>query len=66
MSKHAIEVSFTPLCSSCGEELACLMSQSDNRLITGIFERDNPSERKDQRVFVEACKNCYQFIGGKS
>lgn len=57
MSKYTIEVSFTPLCGSCGGELepsltASLPSDSP-------FDRDNPYERKDRRVYVNACEKCF-------
>jgi hypothetical protein len=66
MSSHSVEVTFTPLCCSCGKELECGMAQSDPSRAQGIFERDNPTERKDRRVFVTPCKDCFTFTGGKS
>lgn len=56
-SKYTIEVSITPLCSSCGKDLEIGMTQalpSHHPL-----ERDNPYERTDRRVFVLACPDCF-------
>lgn len=61
---YSIEVSITPLCGSCGKELVVGVTQS--RVTGHPFDRDNPYERKDRRVFVEACPDCYTFSGGKS
>jgi len=66
MPAYCVEVTFTPLCGSCGKELQCLLTQSDNTRVHGPFERDNPTERKDRRVFIEACTDCYTFSRGKS
>lgn len=55
--KYDIEVSITPLCTCCGGELQILCTES--RTPTGPFDRDNPFERKDRRVFVAACEKCF-------
>jgi len=61
MSKYTIEVSITPLCCNCGQELVVSMTESKS---TGHpFERDDPYERKDRRVFIEACDVCYEYKG---
>jgi hypothetical protein len=61
--KYTIEVSITPLCASCGEELKVVVTQS--RTPTGPLDRDNPYERTHRRVFISACDKCYEFKGGR-
>lgn len=60
MSTHEISIRITPVCTCCGEELR------EGGLIarpTGvIFERDDPSERVEQRLFVDACPKCFAFL----
>lgn len=58
---HAITVGFTPLCTSCGGELETGITQADPKRQHGIFDRDNPTERTEQRVFVGACPNCFIY-----
>ena len=62
-TSYSVEVTVTPLCSSCGGELevGCTQSQSTGNPL----ERDNPYERTHRRVFVMACPDCYTFTGGK-
>lgn len=59
--KHTIEVSITPLCTACGKELQTAGTES--RATNHPFERDNAWERKDQRVFVYACTDCFVWKG---
>jgi len=59
--KHTIEVSFTPLCTACGKELQT--GGTEYRATNHPFERDNAWERKDQRVFVYACTDCFVWKG---
>jgi hypothetical protein len=61
MSAYKIEVSITPLCSSCGEELCVGLTES--KTIHHPFERDNPYERKDRRVFITPCEKCFVYRG---
>lgn len=59
---HTITVGFIPLCASCGDELGTGSTQSDpNYKRSSPFDRDNPGERKEQRVFVSACPKCFVF-----
>jgi hypothetical protein len=61
---HTIEAVFIPICTSCGKELATHGAESKP---TGHpFDRDNPYERSTQRVFVEACADCFTFIEKES
>lgn len=61
MGAYKLEVSFTPLCSACGKELEVGMTES--KATNHPLERDNPYERKDRRVFVYACEDCFIFKG---
>lgn len=56
-SKYCIEVSFTPICTSCGKELEISMTKSE--LTNYPAPMDNPYERKDRIVYVRACVDCY-------
>lgn len=56
-TKYTIEVSITPLCSSCGKELEIGMTQA--RPSPNPLDRDNPLDRTDRRVFVLACQDCF-------
>jgi len=58
-ASYVIEVSITPLCTSCGKELQIGMAES--RPTGHTFERDCPEERTHQRVFVYACADCFVF-----
>ena len=62
-SKYTVDVSFTPICTACGAELDCVLTES--KVLPGgdPFERDNPYERKDRRVLVRACEKCFVFRG---
>lgn len=60
-SKYEMTVSFTPVCSSCGGELEVLLTMS--RHDDSPFNRDNPYERKDRRVMIQACDKCFVFRG---
>lgn len=59
---HEITAVFIPICTVCGGELETGFVQSDmGRTQNSTFDRDNPSERREQRVFVSACKECFVF-----
>lgn len=55
MTPYKIEVSIMPLCTSCGSELRAGPTQSRPKPL----DRDNPYERTDRRVYVEACTKCF-------
>lgn len=63
MSAYKIEVSFTPLCPSCGKECHPGSFMTESKPPHGIFDRDNPYERTDRRVFVAPCTDCFVFRG---
>lgn len=59
MSKYDITVSLTPVCPSCGKDLAVGGTVSN---VTGHpLERDDPLSRVDRRVFVHSCPDCFVF-----
>jgi hypothetical protein len=58
---YSVEVTFKPLCPNCGSELGCPATKSRDPIHP--IHRDNPMERKDREVFVEACPKCYNYVG---
>lgn len=63
MSAYEIKVSITPLCPSCGKESHSGGFVAESRAPQGVFDRDNPTERTDQRVFITPCAECFVFRG---
>lgn len=63
MSAYKIEVSITPLCQSCGKECQSGSFMTESRAPEGVFDRDNPYERTDRRVFIGPCTDCFVFRG---
>lgn len=63
MSSYKIEVSITPLCPSCGKECHPGSFMTESRTPEGIFDRDNPYDRTDRRVFIGPCTDCFVFRG---
>ena len=61
MSAYEIKVSVTPLCPCCGKE--CKSGLTESRKPEGVFDRDNPWERTDRRVFIGPCSECFVFRG---
>lgn len=59
MSAYEIKVSITPLCPCCGKESQSSGFVTESRAPQGVFERDNPNERTDRRVFVQPCTDCF-------
>lgn len=59
MSAYEIKVSVTPLCSSCGAELGGGFTEA--RATDHPFDRDNPLERTERRVFFPPCDKCFVF-----
>lgn len=60
MSGHyEITVSITALCVCCGKELPSSAYLTESRASEGVFHRDNPYERKDRRVFITPCAECF-------
>lgn len=63
MSGYEIKVSIIPLCPSCGKECQSSGFVAESRAPKGVFDRDNPYERTDQRVFFSPCTECFVFRG---
>lgn len=63
MSGYEIKVSITPLCPCCGKESQSSGFVAESRAPQGVFDRDNPYERTDQRVFISPCPECFVFRG---
>uniref|UniRef100_A0A1I7WD32 DPH-type MB domain-containing protein n=1 Tax=Heterorhabditis bacteriophora TaxID=37862 RepID=A0A1I7WD32_HETBA len=59
MSGYEIKVSITPLCPCCGKESQSSGFVAESRAPQGVFDRDNPYERTDQRVFISPCTDCF-------
>lgn len=55
---YEITFSITALCPCCGQELHSYLTESKPR--NGPFDRDNPYERKDRRVFITPCADCFE------
>lgn len=61
-TKYSMEISFTPLCTSCGGELEIGMTATAPGQNT--FHNDMTFGMKDRRVFVAACSKCFVLKGG--
>lgn len=58
---YEINVSIIPVCTSCGEDLFVGYTLSES---TGDpFKIGNPLSRTDRKVFIGACKKCFQHKG---
>jgi hypothetical protein len=59
---YEVTVSFTALCPACGRELgpAHYLTADRPGPRADPFDRDDPYERKDRRVFVKPCE-CFTF-----
>lgn len=55
-TKYSVEVSFTPLCTSCGKELKVGGTYTESRDFKEF-------DMKDRKVFVCACEHCFVFKG---
>lgn len=56
---YKIEFSITALCSSCGKELPSSSYLTASESKGHPLHRDNPYERKDRRVFIAPCGDCF-------
>lgn len=57
---YEVTVSITALCSCCGKALPPNAYLTESKSSTSVFERDNPYERKDRRVFITPCETCFK------
>jgi len=59
MSGYEISFSITAVCPCCGKELPSSSYLTVSRGGGYPFDRDNPYERKDRRVFITPCADCF-------
>lgn len=62
MSGYDINFSITVLCPSCGEALPSHSYLTESKTTGVPFDRDNPYERKDRRVFITPCAKCFKPV----
>ena len=56
MSGYDIKFSIIAVCPSCGKDLP-----SNSYTTSSRGRYDNPYERKDRRVFITPCSDCFEF-----
>lgn len=61
MSPPTIELKITPICPACGRELE--VGGLESKSTGHPFERDSPSDRTEQRLYVYACQDCFVYKG---
>jgi hypothetical protein len=57
---YDISFSITALCPCCGNALPSSHYLTESKTTGHPFERDNPYERKDRRVFITPCVDCFE------
>jgi hypothetical protein len=57
---YVIDFSITALCPCCGKALPSSAYMTESKPTIHPLERDNPFERKDRRVFIVPCEDCYE------
>jgi hypothetical protein len=57
---YEITFSITALCSCCGKELPSDSYLTESKPTGHPLTRDNPYERKDRRVFITPCMDCFE------
>ena len=62
MSGYSIAFTITALCPCCGKELPENHYMTEYRSRPYPLDRDNPLERKDRRVFITPCADCFAPI----
>lgn len=58
---YEVTVSFTALCPCCGKDLPSSSYLTQSRPSDGPFDRDMPHQRKDRRVFITPCADCFEW-----
>lgn len=61
MRTHTIELRITPICTACGKELR--VGGLESKSTGHPLERDSPSDRTAQRLYVYACQDCFVYKG---
>lgn len=59
MNGYEITVSITAVCPGCGKDLPSNSYLTVSKVRGYLLERDNPYERKDRRVYITPCSDCY-------
>ena len=59
MSGYEITCSITALCPCCGKELPSNSYLTESKTTGHPLDRDNPYERKDRRVLITPCMDCF-------
>lgn len=60
MSGYEITCTFAALCPCCGKELPSSAYLTESKATGNPLERDNPYARKDRRVFIAPCTDCFK------
>ena len=60
MPGYEITFSITAVCSRCGKDLPDSSYLTVSKPASGPLDRDNPYERKDRRVFITPCADCFE------
>jgi hypothetical protein len=60
MSGYEVTFSITALCPCCGKELPQGAYLTESKPTGHPLDRDNPYERKDRRVFITPCSDCFE------
>ena len=61
MSGYEITFSITAVCSCCGNDLPSSSYLTVSKPSGHPLDRDNPYERKDRRVFITPCGDCFEW-----
>jgi hypothetical protein len=57
---YEITFSITAVCPCCGKELPPSAYLTVSKPSESPLNRDNPYERKDRRVFITPCADCFE------
>jgi hypothetical protein len=57
---YEITFSITAVCPCCGKDLPSSSYLTVSKPSPYLMERDNPYERKDRRVFITPCADCFE------
>jgi hypothetical protein len=63
---YEITFSITAVCPCCGKDLPPSSYLTVSKPSDGPFNRDNPYERKDRRVFITPCADCFEWKGARA
>lgn len=63
MAGYEITLSITAVCPCCGKDLPTGSYMTASRTTGHPLERDDPFERKDRRVFITPCTDCFVWRG---